>query len=151
LPRDATVRPPVQRSGQDETLGLERQSVLLLIDDEPDSLEVMRVLLSTEGFHVLVATSGAEALLRIGEVRPDLIILDVMMPGMTGLDLCVYLRGTAETKNLPIVLLSATQMPPHSNARLYDRALLKPVELPVLMHAIRGLLPLKAPTHRVTS
>ena len=143
--RTRTPHTPSQHEVGDSSSG-DQQFTILLIDDEPDGLETTRLILEMEGFRVLTAASGAEALLRIGETRPDVLILDVMMPGMTGLDLCVYLRDTAETKSLPIILCSAHTMPSHSNAGLYDRALQKPVEIPELMQAIRALLPLKRPT-----
>ena len=79
---------------------------ILVVDDEPDSLETLRLLLVDEGFHVRVAADGIEALERIAELAPDLLIVDIMMPSMTGLDLCRRLRAQAETRDIPCIAYS---------------------------------------------
>jgi CheY-like chemotaxis protein len=118
-----------------------RAQKILLIDDEPDSLEMMRVWLCAEGYAVLAVGSGAEGLYRIGAWRPDLVIVDAMMPGMTGFELCDHLRNTPDTKMLPILMCSAHLLPPHSATGQYDYAITKPVDLVELMVIVRALLP----------
>jgi CheY-like chemotaxis protein len=112
---------------------------VLVVDDEPDALELLRTCLAGEGYEVIAASSGIEALMMLDEAQPDLAIVDVMMPGMTGLELCEELRRRAETSDLPIILYSAYNMP-HSNTGLYDHAFVKPVELDTLLRAMRDLL-----------
>jgi CheY-like chemotaxis protein len=116
-----------------------RRAVVLAVDDEADALEVLRTSLAGEGYEVVAASSGIEALMLLDDLQPDLAIVDVMMPGMTGLELCEELRKRAETSDLPIILYSAYNMP-HSNTGLYDHAFLKPVELDTLLRAMRDLL-----------
>jgi CheY-like chemotaxis protein len=111
------------------------------VDDEADARDFLRISLSEEGFDVIEASSGVEALLLIARRRPDLAIIDVMMAGMTGLELCDELRGRRETRHMPIILYSAYEMKKHSNAGLYDHAFVKPVELGELLGAIERLLP----------
>ena len=80
---------------------------ILIVDDEPDILELLRYNLMREGFHVGAACSGEEALKLIGAQIPDLVLLDLMLPGMDGLHVCRLLRGDVATKNLPIVMITA--------------------------------------------
>jgi CheY-like chemotaxis protein len=114
---------------------------ILVVDDEPDSLETLRLLLTEEGFDVRVAANGTEALQRVGERRPDLLVVDIMMPLMTGLDLCRHLRAQAETRDIPCIAYSGYPMRYHQgDAHPYDRVILKPADFPELLHAIRELL-----------
>ncbi|MGH8285990.1 MAG: response regulator [Steroidobacteraceae bacterium] len=111
------------------------------MDDEADARDFLRISLSGEGFEVIEAASGIEALLLMTKRRPDLAIIDVMMAGMTGLELCDELRGRLDTRDIPIILYSAYEMKKHSNAGLYDHAFVKPVDLEELLGAIGRLLP----------
>ncbi len=113
--------------------------MILAVDDEPDALDVLRTCLAGEGYEVIAASSGIEALMLLDQARPDLAIVDVMMPGMTGLELCDELRRHDGFGELPIILYSAYNMP-HSNSGLYDHAFVKPVELDTLLRAMRDLL-----------
>jgi CheY-like chemotaxis protein len=117
------------------------RTTILTVDDEADARDFLRISLTGEGFDVLEASSGIEALLLIARRRFDLAIIDVMMAGMTGLELCDELRTRRETREIPIILYSAYQMKKHSNAGLYDHAFVKPVDLSELVTAIRRLLP----------
>jgi phosphate regulon transcriptional regulator PhoB len=80
---------------------------ILAVDDEHDILELLSYNLSKEGFDVVSAMDGEEALKKIGEKGFDLIILDLMMPGLQGMELCRILRNDPKTKNLPIIMLTA--------------------------------------------
>ena len=85
----------------------ERQK-LLLVDDEADLRELVRELLDTE-FQVLLASDGKEALRLARDEKPDLIVLDVLMPGTDGFYICEYLRSIPSTRNIPIIMLTAVQ------------------------------------------
>src|ERR1700674_3967256 len=85
------------------------RAVILVVDDEPDTLQVLEWLLADEGFEVIPASSGAEALLRAAERQPDLIITDYMMPDMTGLALCQCMRQRRSTQRIPIIIHTAVQ------------------------------------------
>ncbi len=80
---------------------------LLVVDDEVGITDALNDLLSEEGFLVLVAGNGKEALARIAEKRPDLILLDYMMPGMDGRELLLTLQGNPAYQNLPVLMMSA--------------------------------------------
>jgi len=80
---------------------------ILTVDDEQDIIEVLSYNLSREGFEVTAATDGEEALKKIRTNSFDLVILDLMMPGIEGLQLCRILRNDPMTKDLPIIMLTA--------------------------------------------
>lgn len=80
---------------------------ILVIEDEGDIRELLRYNLAQEGFAVEEAADGAEGLDRIGRRAPDLVVLDLMLPRMSGLELCRRVRATAETARLPILVVTA--------------------------------------------
>ena len=80
---------------------------ILIADDEPNQLELMDYNLRNAGFSIIKASNGLDALELIENNTPDLIILDWMMPKMSGIDVCRILRSRSETKLLPIIILSA--------------------------------------------
>ena len=80
---------------------------ILVADDEPNQLELLTFNLGQAGFEVIRAENGQQAIDMIEEHRPDLAIIDWMMPQMSGIDVCRTLRGRLDTKRLPIIILSA--------------------------------------------
>ena len=80
---------------------------ILIADDEPNQLELMDFNLTNAGFSIIKASNGIHALELIENHSPDLIILDWMMPKMSGIDVCQTLRSRPETKQIPIIILSA--------------------------------------------
>ena len=80
---------------------------ILVVDDEEDLLELLRFNLSGEGFSVTCVATGEEALDKVAEEVPDLILLDLMLPGMDGLEVARRLKSQALTKEIPIVMLTA--------------------------------------------
>ncbi|MDB2528120.1 response regulator [Alphaproteobacteria bacterium] len=82
-------------------------ATILIADDEPNQLELLSYNLGQAGFVVLQAMDGHGALQQIEEHHPDLVILDWMMPHMSGIELCRALRSRADTKLLPVIILSA--------------------------------------------
>lgn len=83
------------------------RATVLLVEDEPSQREILRYNLEAEGFDVVSASNGEEALERVSEGLPDLILLDWMMPHVSGLEVCRRLRAKPETKGIPILMLSA--------------------------------------------
>ena len=83
------------------------QPVVLLVEDEPAQRAVLSYNLEAEGFSVQTADNGEDALLLIAESPPDLILLDWMMPNVSGLEVCRRLRARPETRGIPIIMLSA--------------------------------------------
>ena len=80
---------------------------ILVVDDEEDIRELVELNLSHEGFKVLLCETGEEALEKAGSELPDLIILDLMLPGIDGLEVCKKLKSNMKTENIPVVMLTA--------------------------------------------
>lgn len=84
---------------------------VLIVDDDEDLRLLLHIMLERSGFAVAEAGSGQEALRRVKEVRPDVVVLDVMMPDMNGLETCRALRAEEATADLPVIMLSARMNP----------------------------------------
>lgn len=80
---------------------------ILLVEDDPGAIRLVRYILEQEGYEVLTAPNGVEGLRKAREEDPDLLILDVMLPGLDGFELCRRLRADAQTAGLPVLMLSA--------------------------------------------
>jgi CheY-like chemotaxis protein len=88
-------------------LGNDTRIKVLVADDDPVILRLIEVNLGLEGFEVETATGGEEAIAKAGQVGPDVILLDVMMPGMTGWEAAARLKADGVTSHIPVVFLSA--------------------------------------------
>lgn len=86
---------------------------ILVVDDHIPNIDVLRSFLEREGYRVLPASSGPEALARVQQDKPDLILLDVLMPDMDGFTVCRMLKSAEETRSIPIILVTALQDPEH--------------------------------------
>lgn len=84
---------------------------ILIVDDIPENLQVLGNILLQKGMDVGFATSGEEALEAIQYNKPDLILLDIMMPGMSGITVCQKLKANPETKDIPVIFLTAKAQP----------------------------------------
>lgn len=82
-------------------------SLILVVDDEPENIQVVGTLLLSHGHEVLAAHSGTEALEKLQLSRPDLILLDVMMPGISAFELCRMLQDDPDLRTIPVIFLSA--------------------------------------------
>lgn len=83
------------------------RSRVLVVDDDPRLLQIVAMYLSIEGYEVATARDGSEGLDEITTKRPDLVILDVMMPGMDGLEACRRIRDNPDTADVPVLMFSA--------------------------------------------
>lgn len=83
------------------------QPTVLIVEDEPAQSEVLAYNLKAEGYHVITADNGEDALILIDENMPDLILLDWMMPHVSGIEVCRRLKIRSETRSIPIIMLSA--------------------------------------------
>ncbi len=83
------------------------RTTILVVDDQESNVQVVGTLLDLLGFDIIPATSGEQALKRMSARRPDLVLLDVLMPGMNGIETCRRIHAQAEFANVPIIFLSA--------------------------------------------
>jgi len=116
---------------------------ILLVDDEPDILEFISYNLKKEGFEVQTALNGREAIEKAKEMRPDQILLDVMMPEMDGMETCAELRGIEALKNTFVTFLTA-RGEDYSQIAGFDAGaddyIIKPVKPRVLVSRIKAML-----------
>ena len=80
---------------------------ILIADDNPDNLDILRTRLAAHGYEILTATDGEEALAVAREKQPDLILLDIMMPKMDGIEVCRHLKADASLPFMPIIMVTA--------------------------------------------
>lgn len=115
--------------------------MILIAEDNPDSREALRALLEAYGFEVMAAGNGSEAVARAIESRPDLILMDIMMPVVDGLQATRTLRASPDFRQVPIVALTAMA---GSRERAIeagcDDHLQKPVDIPIFLQTIRSWL-----------
>ncbi len=81
---------------------------ILAVDDDPDIVEVIKIILEDEGYEVSTLTSGIDVLNIISFIRPDLILLDVMLGGMDGREICKSIKAHSIFKYIPVVMISAS-------------------------------------------
>lgn len=84
---------------------------ILVVDDNEQNLTLIRSILRRHGYDSRLAHSGKEALHQVGHEPPDLILLDVMMPGMDGIEVCRRLKDNEDTRLIPIVIMTALDQP----------------------------------------
>ncbi|MBY0336206.1 MAG: phosphate regulon transcriptional regulator PhoB [Acetobacteraceae bacterium] len=116
---------------------------ILVVEDEAALLALLRYNLERQGFRVEEATDGQEALLRISEAKPDLVLLDWMLPAMSGIEVCRQIRRRPETRNLPVIMVTARTEPQDAVRALdigADDHIAKPFAIEALLARIRALL-----------
>jgi signal transduction histidine kinase len=84
-----------------------KNPIILIVDDVPRNIQVLGTLLKKTDCELAVATSGQQALDTVARIKPDLILLDIMMPGMDGFEVCRKLKASIETNDIPVIFLSA--------------------------------------------
>ena len=116
---------------------------ILVVDDELDILEIIRHALNKEGFEVHIAANGFQALEQTRKIKPDLILMDVMMPVMDGMEACRQLKEDTDTKHIPIVFLTARSEEFAELAGFEagaDDYISKPIRPRVLMSRLKAIL-----------
>jgi DNA-binding response OmpR family regulator len=123
-----------------------RAARVLIVDDSPDNRELLEVILGWEGFVTLTASTGEEALASAAEQLPDLMLLDFVLPDLSGCEVTARMKSNLSTKDIPIMILSGM-----SDSAIKKRALAagaedfitKPVDRSELCQRVRNILRLK--------
>ncbi|HIE25849.1 TPA: response regulator [Candidatus Poribacteria bacterium] len=116
---------------------------ILLVDDEPNFVKTVEFFLKANGYQVIVATDGQEALQKVEMFKPDLILLDIMMPKMDGLEVCQKLKSSENTLSIPVLMVTAKSQredvtkAAQSGANSY---IVKPFNLVDLVNKIHSML-----------
>jgi CheY-like chemotaxis protein len=140
MPRGVEEQQPPSVAAADQEPETERPLILLAEDNE-SSIDMVLDYLLARGYRLVVARDGAEALERAREERPDLVLMDIQMPGMDGLEATRHMRADAELADIPIIALTALAMPGDRERCLEAGAndyLSKPVSLKRLVQAIEA-------------
>jgi DNA-binding response OmpR family regulator len=127
---------------------------IAVVDDDPRLRQILQMFLTVQGYDVAIAEDGRRGLEMISNETPDLVILDVMMPGMDGIELCRRLRSIPETKAVPIVIytaLSDEDDVERARAAGANHMLTKPFNLEQFAGIIKALLAGEDPTPWTTA
>ena len=120
---------------------------ILIVDDEPMNLDILQTRLAVHGYEILTATNGEEALAMACAQQPDLILLDIMMPKVDGIDVCRRLKADASLPFMPVIMVTAKADSKDVVAGLEagtDEYLTKPVDQAVLVARVKSMLRIKA-------
>jgi PleD family two-component response regulator len=90
---------------------MDNKNVILIVDDTPENLRVLGDMLDQHGYEVRIATNGLQALENAMASPPELILLDILMPGMDGYEVCRQLKGNSQLQHIPVIFISALAMP----------------------------------------
>ncbi|MGH7473401.1 MAG: response regulator, partial [Candidatus Methylomirabilales bacterium] len=125
---------------------------ILIVDDNPENLDILRRRLAVHGYEILTATDGEEALVKAREKLPDLILLDIMMPKMDGMEVCRHLKADPSLPFMPIIMVTAKAQSEDIVAGLEaggDEYLTKPLDHAALVARVKSMLRIKALHDRV--
>ena len=117
--------------------------VVLVVEDEPAQMEVLRYNLKTEGYQVVSAMTGEDALMLAGEIGPDLVLLDWMLPNLSGIEVCRRLKRSKATSEVPVLMLTARGEEEDRIRGLdigADDYVVKPYSVKELMARVRAVL-----------
>ncbi len=137
------MMPPRRQAPAPEPMATPNRPLILVVEDETALLTMLRYNLEKHGYRVEEAGNGEEALARIAEERPDLILLDWMLPVLSGIEVCRQIRSHPDTRELPVIMLTARTEDQDAVRALNtgaDDYITKPFGLEALMARIRALL-----------
>jgi two-component system, cell cycle response regulator DivK len=121
---------------------------ILIIEDDRLSLIVLRQLLTAQGYEILQSSEGLDGINRARNEQPDLIVMDIRLPDISGLDATLLLKQDDQTKNIPIVAVTASVTPEDKSGALEngcDGYIVKPVNIGNLLRTVELFLPCSSP------
>lgn len=114
---------------------------IMVVDDEPDTVSLVKLILEKAGYTVSTALDGRECLKKLSKDRPDLVLLDIMMPGMTGWDVLSEIRKKKQFNKVKVIFLSVKQKEEYEKhgelSKLYSSYIMKPFERKELIQKIQ--------------
>jgi len=116
---------------------------ILVVDDEPAIARLVKMSLAVEGYDVRTATSGFEAMEEVESWRPDLVVLDIMMPGMNGYEVCGEIKSKPHTKGIKVVFLTARGNPGDAQQGFSvggDDYIIKPFDPEELLEKVKAII-----------
>lgn len=119
------------------------EGYILIVEDDPDAAQLIEIVLRREGFKTLTACDGWDALHKVQEEKPALVVLDVMMPSIDGYEVCRRLRSDPDTATIPVLMLTARtgsrdQMTGFESGA--DDYAFKPIEIEDVLRRVKSLL-----------
>jgi signal transduction histidine kinase len=124
-----------------------KRSKILIVDDEEKNIKLLKGMLMSENYQIDTAVNGQDAFRRMAGIHPDLVLLDVMMPGISGFEVCRKLKQNEETKTIPIVMVTALREKEHRLKAMdagADDFISKPVDQTELLIRVKSLLRIKS-------
>lgn len=121
---------------------------ILLVDNNPDTLKILTVILQGEGYAIDTATDGEAALSRVNQQPPQIILLDLMLPKLNGVGVCQRLKKNKETRNIPVIIMTAKSNDEAKKGAVMagaDSYLLKPFDPAELMKQVKKFFPANPP------
>jgi two-component system cell cycle response regulator len=116
---------------------------ILIVDDEPANCDLLEAVLAEDGYDILLARNGAQTLEHVNAAPPDLILLDLLMPGMSGLEVCRVLKQNSQTARIPVIVITALGQVSTKEAALMrgaDDFVVKPVEASEIRARVAAML-----------
>ena len=125
---------------------MESRATVLIVDDTPQNARLLDAVLSPQGYRVLVAGSGQEGLEKISSEKPDLVLLDIVMPDLSGLEVCHRIRQEPSTRMLPVVMMTSSGDQDKASAidAGADDFIARPFHQPELLARVKSLIRIKA-------
>jgi signal transduction histidine kinase len=137
----------MQNTFTQSSAGVDSEPTILVVDDTEDNLDFLEFALKRKPVHMLRATSGPQCIVLATEKQPDVILLDIQMPGMDGFETLKHLRSSQKTMNIPVIFLTAQRKDPtsieHGLALGAEEYLTKPIDVDELFVRTRSLIRLK--------
>lgn len=113
---------------------------ILLVEDDFAVAALLCSVLEDEGYRVTRAENGLQGLNSIKTIQPDLVVCDMMMPILDGMEMCRAMRASPANSHIPFIMVSAAYEPAHTSERMYDAFFRKPIDIDIFLETIDRLI-----------